>query len=139
MGYVKEIVAGDSTHLVEPILYGTCAAAADENKTVALSNFELVTGVTIHVKFTNSNTKSDATLNVNSQGAKPIIRYNDVPVGTNAKTSWVAGSVVSFTYDGTNWVMNTGIDSNDNTTYSNGSGISIGSGNAINHTNSVTA
>ena len=107
MGYVKEIVAGGSTHLVEPILYGTCAAAANENKTVALSNFELVTGVTIHVKFTNSNTKSDATLNVNSQGAKPIIRYNGVPVGTDEVNSWASGAVVSFTYDGTSWIINT--------------------------------
>ena len=65
MGYVKEIVAGGSTHLVEPILYGTCAAAANENKTVALSNFELVTGVTIHVKFTDKNSATNPTLNVN--------------------------------------------------------------------------
>ena len=28
-------------------------------------------------------------------------------------SSWVAGAIVSFTYDGTSWVMNTGVDSND--------------------------
>lgn len=106
MGYVKEIVAGGSTHLVEPILYGTCAAAANENKTVALSNFELVTGVTIHVKFTNGNTKAGATLNVNSKGAKPIVKYDGAPIGTDDMNSWTSGAVVTFTYDGTSWVMN---------------------------------
>lgn len=109
MGYVGKVkdTAGN-THLVGSTLYGTCStAAATAAKVVTCSNFsELVTGVTVHVKFTNSNTASSATLNVNSTGAKNLCSYGTTRVGTTEKTSWKAGAVVSFTYDGTSWVMN---------------------------------
>ena len=109
MGYVGKVkdTAG-TTHLVGSTLYGTCAtAAATAAKVVTLSDFsELVTGVTIHVKFTYSNTASNATLNVNSTGAKPLCSHGTTRVGTTEKTSWNAGAVVSLTYDGTSWVMN---------------------------------
>lgn len=108
MGYVGKITAGGTTHLVGSTLYGTCSTAANQAaKVVTCTNFsELVTGVTIHVKFTNSNTASNATLNVNSTGAKNLCRYGTTGVGTTVKSSWSAGAVVSFTYDGTSWVMN---------------------------------
>lgn len=109
MGYVGKVkdTAG-STHLVGSTLYGTCStAAATAAKVVTCSDFsELVTGVTIHVKFTYSNTASSATLNVNSTGAKNLCSYGTTRVGTTEKTSWKAGAVVSLTYDGTSWVMN---------------------------------
>ena len=83
--------------------YGTCdTAAATAAKVVTLSGFTLVTGATIHVKFTNSNTVANPTLNVNSTGAKSIMRYGTTAVSTSTDTSWLAGAVVSFTYDGTN-------------------------------------
>ena len=83
--------------------YGTCAtAAATAAKVVTLSGFTLVTGATIHVKFTNSNTVANPTLNVNSTGAKSIMRYGTTAASTSPDTSWLAGAVVSFTYDGTN-------------------------------------
>lgn len=121
MGYVGKVTADGSTHLVGSTLYGTCStAAATAAKVVTCADFDhLFTGVTIHVKFTNSNTASNATLNVNSTGAKNLCRYGTTRVGTTTKASWSAGAVVSFTYDGTSWVMNDYIEDTDsNTTYS---------------------
>lgn len=109
MAYIGKVTdTAGNTHLVGSMLYGTCAtAAATAAKVVTCANFsKLETGVTIHVKFTYSNTASSATLNVNSTGAKNLCCYGTTRVGTTEKTSWKAGAVVSFTYDGTSWVMN---------------------------------
>lgn len=108
MSYVGNVTADGSTHLVGSTLYGTCATAAGTAaKVVVCSDFDhLFTGVTIHVKFTYSNTASNATLNVNSTGAKNLCRYGTTRVGITTKASWSDGAVVSFTYDGTSWVMN---------------------------------
>lgn len=108
MSYVGNVTADGSTHLVGSTLYGTCSTAAGiAAKVVACADFDhLFTGVTIHVKFTNSNTASNATLNVNSTGAKPLCCYGTTRAGITIKSSWSAGAVVSFTYDGTSWVMN---------------------------------
>lgn len=112
-------------------LYGECStAAATAAKTVTINNFPgLITGVTIKVKFTNSNTVASPTLNVNGTGAKAIMRYGTTAVSTSAATSWRAGAVVSLTYDGTNWVENTGID--DNTTYSSQTAASGGTATSL--------
>lgn len=108
MSYVGKVTAGGATHLVGSTLYGTCStAAATAAKVVTCANFDkLETGVTIHVKFTNTNTASNATLNVNSTGAKPLCSYGTTRVDTSLYGSWGPGAVVSFTYDGTSWVMN---------------------------------
>ena len=83
-------------------------------KTVSITNFKLVTGVRVFIKFTyahDSTTK--ATLNVNSTGAKSI-RYKGYGVfkgyngGSNSDkqypNTWEAGEIVEFIYDGTEWV-----------------------------------
>lgn len=118
MSYVGNIAAGGTTHLVGSTLYGTCATAANvAAKAVTCANFDqLITGVEIRVKFTYSNTAANPTLNVNNTGAKSIYRYGTTAPGTTAATSWQAGAVASFTYDGTNWIMTGWL--NDNTTYS---------------------
>lgn len=97
-----------STNRIASTFYGTCSTGASTAaKAVTLSDscvFNdscLVTGVTIHVKFTNSNTNATPTLKVGTATAKQIMAY-----GTTATASWYAGSVVSFTYDGTYWIMN---------------------------------
>lgn len=83
-------------------LYGTCpTASASVMKEVSMTDFDvLVVGVTIHVKFTNSNTANAPTLKVGSTSAMPIL-YNGSTGG-----KWEQGSIVSFTYDGTHWVQN---------------------------------
>ena len=109
MAYVGKITGTDgTTGLVGSTLYGTCSTAAGTvAKTVTLAEFDtLITGVTVHVKMTNSNTATNPTLNVNSTGAKSICRNGTTKVGNTEGTSWVAGAMLSFTYDGTNWVLN---------------------------------
>ena len=52
--------------------YGTCATAADTTaKVVTLSNYSLVTGGIVSVKF-DYNVPASATMNINSKGAKAI-------------------------------------------------------------------
>ena len=70
MGYIGEVNIDGTKHKVGSTLYGTCATEATTvAKVVTCSDFtELYTGVTIHVKFTYSNTAASPTLNINSQG-----------------------------------------------------------------------
>ena len=78
--------------------YGTCSTeAATAAKVVMCPDFvSLVDGATVLVKFTNSN-DADATLNVNSTGAKSIIN-NGVSKGI-----WDANEIVEFIYNGIAW------------------------------------
>jgi len=107
MSYVGKVTAGGSTCPVASTIYGTCGTAANvAAKAVTCTDFDhLITGVTVYIKFTNSNTAANATLNVNSTGAKPFCRYGTTRVGTTEASSWKAGAVISATYDGTNWML----------------------------------
>ena len=84
--------------------YGTSSTVAStiaKTATTSDTKFALVTGAKVSIKFTYNNTASAPTLNVDSTGAKSIKAY-----GTTAPTIWwQAGDVVTFTYDGTNWIM----------------------------------
>ena len=93
--------------------YGTCStASATVAKTVALDGFVLATGAVVHVKFNNTNLASNATLNVNSTGAKTIRMNNmNVPPGVIQ-----GGTAYSFVYDGTYWQMTSGGGSSGLTT-----------------------
>lgn len=106
MGYIGNVKIGSTTHLVGSTLYGTCSTAAGTKaKVVTCSSFDtLITGVTIHVKFSNDNTADSPTLNVNSTGAKAIWKSGGTIKSSNP--GWMADEVVSFTYDGTRWIMN---------------------------------
>lgn len=116
--------------------YGTCSTAAGTAaKTVAVTGFNLVTGARVTVKFTVTNTAASPTLNVNGTGAKAI-KYRDSTISTGYLA---ANRVYEFVYDGTDYLFMGDINTDTNTTYKAGTGITIGSGNAINHTNSVTA
>lgn len=108
MGYVSKIQVGSATHPVASSLYGICTTAADEEiKAVSCDDFdEMITGVTIHVKFLHTNSAATPKLNVNSLGVKPIYRYGTTAPGADTANSWQAGSVVTFTYDGQSWQMN---------------------------------
>lgn len=97
--------------------YGQCSTGASTAaKVVTLSPAltELKTGEVIFVKFTNTNSVANPTLNVNGLGAKNIRRYGTTSPSTSAASSWNAGSVVALVYDGTYWQMVGWI----NTTYS---------------------
>jgi hypothetical protein len=78
--------------------YGVCGTAADTvAKTVTISNldnFVLEKGAVVAVKFTNSNSASNPTLNVNGTGAKNIVRYGTTATSTGTTTTgWTAGAV----------------------------------------------
>lgn len=114
--YAGQVKIGSSNLPIGSTLYGTCeTAAATVAKVVVCANFDqLITGVTIHVKFTYSNTAANPTLNVNSTGAKSIYRYGSTAAGNAASSSWNAGAVISFTYDGSAWQMNDWINTDSN-------------------------
>lgn len=85
--------------------YGTSSTAAGTTAkvaTTAAGNLgALAAGQKVSIKFTNANTASAPTLNVDGKGAHAIKAY-----GTTVPTVWwKAGDVVTFTYDGTNWIM----------------------------------
>lgn len=91
--------------------YGVCSTpAATAAKSVNIDYsahfgaLELFAGLTVRVKFTNSNSTANPTLNVNGTGAVPIMSY-----GTNRAKTWLVGQVIDFVYDGTNWMF-AGID-----------------------------
>lgn len=101
--------------------YGTCTtAAATAAKAVTVSadqNFTLTVGALVMVKFTNSNSASSVTLNVNSTGAKSIYYNNAVYTSTSTTVCGYANAHLIYMYDGTNWVW-VGHGSDSNTTYS---------------------
>ena len=79
---------------------GVCTtAAATAAKTVNLNGFVLVPNGMVSIRFTNAINVPDATLNINSTGAKPIyINGNPLQYGVIN-----AGMTAIMQYDGTNW------------------------------------
>lgn len=119
-GYISEVkIDNGAVQNIGSSAYGECStAAATAAKTVDMTGFTtLIKGATIHVKFTNSNTVANPTLNVNNTGAQLIKRYGTTAPSTAASNSWNSGSVISFTYDGTYWQMNDWMNTDTNTTY----------------------
>lgn len=101
-----------SGYITNPnIPYCTCATAAGtkaKTTTIVSGTFtadDLVTGAQVLVKFTNSNSIADPTLKIGSTTAKTIKRYGTTAPSTSAASSWNAGAVMMFTYDGTYWQM----------------------------------
>ena len=82
--------------------YATCSTAASTAaKTVTCTGFSLVTGARIAVRFSNTNTATNPTLNVNSTGAKSIYYRN------SAITAAVlaANRIYEFVYDGSQYEL----------------------------------
>lgn len=130
---INKIKVGSTTYNIASTAYATCTTAAATAAKVAYvegveatSGFTLLTGTTIHVKFTNTNTAANPTLNVNGTGAKAIMRYGTTAVSTSVYTSWQAGAIVSLTYDGTNWLLND--HKNENSAAGDITGVTAGSG-----------
>lgn len=102
----------------QKLFYGTSdTAAATVDKTTTIAGFtvdHLAAGTVVFVRFTYANGASNPTLNINSTGAVAIKRYGLTAPGSSAGTSWNAGAVVCFIYDGTYWIMEGWL----NTTYS---------------------
>lgn len=102
--------------------YGTCStAAATAAKVVTLSNatgWELLPGTIVGVKFTNTNTAENPTLNVNGTGAKTIWYGQAIITTANLNKAGYANRYEFYMYDGSHWVwIGWGVD--DNTWQSN--------------------
>lgn len=83
----------------------TTAANTAAKELSADGDFALEPGVMIAVKFTNSNTASSITLNVNSTGAKAIYYNNAVYTGNDSKITGTANKYCFYVLDKSNyWV-----------------------------------
>ena len=79
--------------------YGTCSTPnSTSEKAVSLSGYNLVTNGFVSVRFTNA-VSANATMNINTRGAKPIY-YNNSAIGNNMI---LAGCTALFVYDGTRY------------------------------------
>lgn len=74
------------------------------------TSYILSKGGSIKVKMTNVNTADNATLNINSTGAKPLYYSMERASSSN---SWKAGETVEVYYDGTNFFANNVSGSSD--------------------------
>lgn len=82
-------------------IWAICSTDGDvAQKEITISNFDLVTGVTIHITFLEANFAASPTLKINSLAAAPIKLIND-----NIYI-WDEGETVAFTWDGTYWNIN---------------------------------
>ena len=135
---ITKISASSGTHLISSSFYGTCStAAATAAKEVIINDpaitdaITLINGMTLAVKFTYANGVASPKITVYNNGGsaaspskgsttliaeKSIMRYGTTAPSTSAATSWTAGAVVLFVYDGTNWVESSSWDNDTNTT-----------------------
>lgn len=112
MANISSIKLNNSTFETRP--YVECSTAkATTAKSASLADFAYYKGASILVKFTNGNSASAPTLNINSVGAKSI-RCNGVAL-TAQNNQWEAGAVLEFVYDGTYWNLMTTNNTDTNT------------------------
>lgn len=89
------------------VYYGSCSTSAStQTKVVTCSDFTLVTGARIDVKFDNAQSYSPSDdnpvkLNINSTGAKAVMRHGTTIL---PRYAWQSGEIVRFVYDGTNYI-----------------------------------
>lgn len=83
--------------------YECDTAAGTAAKVLSVASYALFAGGAMKVKFVNKNTANNATLNINSQGAKALYYQGERASATN---SWDAEEVVEIYYDGTSYYAN---------------------------------
>jgi len=89
---------------LKPLIYAADAGSTDSYAIVLSpppTSYALITGVSINFKANTLNTGA-ATLNLNSLGAKTILKMNDQALATG---DIEAGQIVTVVYDGTNFQM----------------------------------
>ena len=104
------------------IYLGTCSTAAGTAakevtvETFPLQNGKPVVGTVIGVKFDNTNSAANVTLNVNSTGAASIYYTAAVYTSTSSIVSGAKNRYVYYVWDGTYWVwVSQGVDADTNT------------------------
>lgn len=103
---INQLKLGNIEYAIAASAYAECSTAAGTAAKVATINtdgdtannaFTLIKGVSVQVKFTNTNTVSKPTLNINSTGAKDIY-YKGA-----AFNELKANCIYTFVYNGTQW------------------------------------
>ena len=85
--------------------YYQCDTSQDNaRKVVTAENFVLIEGGSFKVKFTESNTASNVTLNINNTGEMPLYYGNRRASATNC---WSAGTTLTIYFDGDCYKTNT--------------------------------
>ena len=80
--------------------YGTSSDNANvQARTATLQNFIMLKNIPVSIRFTTAVNVDNATLNINSQGAKPLFIQDAALQAGVVKV----GDVVTLIYDGTNW------------------------------------
>lgn len=110
MSYIDSVNVGGTSYKIQETVYITPSLSSSAY-TADLSNFTLATGATVQAKFATTN-PANATLNVNSTGAKEI-HYNGTKI---TASQFKVNHVYTLVYDGTQWQVVGDIDTN--TTYS---------------------
>lgn len=103
MGYISRVKDSVGTHLVEPTLYAV-AGGTSAAYTAAISNFELVEGTVVHIKFITTNSAA-ATLNVNNTGAKNMLYEGGTLVAGALVSNRIYSFVCTKDNDGWHWEM----------------------------------
>lgn len=99
--FAKETVIDN---IATQIGYYECdTAAGTAAKAITVADYALFAGGSMKVKFANKNTADNATLNINSQGAKALY-YGGKAV--SASNSWDNNEIVEIYYDGTSYYAN---------------------------------
>ena len=109
---INNVSTTANTALSQSVWYAECPTAAGTAVKIAtispvVTNFVLTKGVTVNVKFTNTNsaTNSSLQLNVNGTGAKNI-KYIYNGTYTNIVAGYLkANQMYQFRYDGTYWIV----------------------------------
>lgn len=118
---IKTLLNGKAniSDLTKNVGYGTCdTAAATAEKIVTIPNVKFIVevGAIIGIKFTNTNTASHVTLNVNGTGAKSIYYNAAVYTSTSGNYTGTANRTLYYMFDGTYWVwLSSGVDINSDT------------------------
>jgi hypothetical protein len=103
-GKIKSFVNNHTT-------VATCSTIANESSKVVTindSSWSLQKGCIIGIKFTNTNTATNVTLNVNNTGAKSIYYDASVYTSSSGDICGTANRTIYYMYDGTYWVWISG-------------------------------
>lgn len=114
MSYVGKVTTDGSSYKVGSTLYGVCDTASEvQDKVAVIDGFDtLEAGVTVHIKFINSNATISPTLAIKptidgtATTAKSIYMRNTDDPSYFEVVKWPSGSVISLTYDGSCWMIN---------------------------------
>lgn len=118
---IKEIKIDNTQYLIEPTIYTAVSqTSASATFTAALTNFQLFDGALVAVKF-NATNNANATLNINSTGAKPIY-YNNAKITANqlkANHTYTLSYVKSLNSNNGGWELIGDLDTNTQSNYGN--------------------